>query len=88
MVMDRQNRAWKKHLKQGKITPITNEISHLQAEKMAVQGFGFKVQKNNGQGSKSVIDLLLFMFENYGRILLFVGSEISPNALECGYGGG
>lgn len=43
MVMDRQNRAWKKHLKQGKITPITNEISHLQAEKMAVQGFDFKV---------------------------------------------
>ena len=36
-------------------------------------------------GSRSVIDLLLFMLEQNGRILLYVGSEISPNVLECGY---
>ena len=38
-------------------------------------------------GSRSVIDLLLFMLEQNGRILLYVGSEISPNVLECGYVG-
>lgn len=38
-------------------------------------------------GSRSVIDLLLFMLEQNGSILLYVGSEISPNVLECGYVG-
>lgn len=33
------NQLWK----EGKITPITNEILSLQEEKMAVQGFDFKI---------------------------------------------